>query len=96
MKWNESKTNKYIEMKGKKEKKERLDMQSKQRQMKKIYMHSRLTARGKEQQEKKKRINVEKHKIFKKLNLWEKKERRKKIKKGKLYRTVRAQFRGRG
>ena len=31
MKWNESKANKYIEMKGKKEKKERIDMQSKQR-----------------------------------------------------------------
>ena len=63
-------------LRGKERKKEQI-CKVKQRQIKKIYIHERLTARGKKQQEKQ-RNKCRKNNSFKKLKL--KKEKRKKRK----------------
>ena len=62
----------------------------KQSYIKKTYIHSRLTARGKEQQEKQTKEYMQK-----KYNRLKKKKEEER-KKGKLHRTTKAQSRGRG
>ena len=77
---------------NKKRKKEQI-CKVKQRQMKKTYIHRRLTARKRTVGKANKGINVEKYNRFNKLKL---KKREKRKKKRKLHRTAKAQCRGRG
>ena len=86
-------------LRGRKERKKKEQIYKvKQRQMK-IYIHERLTARGKQQQEKQTKKKCRKNYRFKKLEIKIIKKQRKKenrTEKGKLHRTAKAQCRGRG
>ena len=78
---------------GNKRKKEQI-YTVKYRQTKKIYIHEKLTARGKENRKGKQRNKCRKNNRFKKLKIKIKKEKERK--KGKLHRTTKDQCRGRG
>ena len=84
-----NKSNKYVEMKEEKGKKEQI-CKVKQRQIKKIYIYIKDQLQG----EKNSRKNKQRNKCRKNNNRFKKLKLKKR--KGKLHRTAKAQCRGRG